>query len=151
MTCSGKPRFENVRGRFASNGTGQRWSGDADNRPHEQYGQDHQKHTGCTTTADTTDATGPVTGRAAVVPTQTSTQKGAVVTKLLAIDYDQTKEELEGQQESKAQVSVLQRSVLIMMEPIILGCVVVKSITIKAIHSASRFFAINGDADLPQK
>ena len=46
---------------------------------------------------------------------------------------------------------MLQGAVLIMMDPIILGCVVVKSLTIKAVHSASRFFAINNDADLVQK
>ena len=38
-----------------------------------------------------------------------------------------------------------------MMEPIILGCVVGKLLTIKAVHSTSRFFAINGNADLVQK
>ena len=63
----------------------------------------------------------------------------------------QKKEELERQQELKAQVSVLQGVVLIMMKPIILGRAVGKSLTIKAVHSASRFLAIKGDADLLQK
>ena len=63
----------------------------------------------------------------------------------------QTNEELEGQQEPKSQASVLQGSVLIMMEQIILGCVIGKLLTIKAVHSASRFFSINSDADFLQK
>ena len=67
------------------------------------------------------------------------------------MDDAQTKEDLEGQRESKVQALVLQGAVLIMMEPIILGCVVGKSFTIKVVHSASRFFAINGSADLLQK
>ena len=82
---------------------------------------------------------------------QTAPQKGAVVTKFLAMNNSQTKDDLEGQQELKAQASVLQGSVLIMMEPIILGCVVGKSLTIKAVHLESRFFAINGDAYFLQK
>ena len=88
---------------------------------------------------------------ASVIPTQTATQKGAVVTKFLVMYDSQNKEELEGQRESKAQVLMLQGAVLIMMEPIIVGCVVGKLLTIKAVHSASRFFAINGDADLLKK
>ena len=46
---------------------------------------------------------------------------------------------------------MIQYAVLIMIEPITLGCVVRESLTIKAVHSASRFFSINGDADLLQK
>ena len=41
---------------------------------------------------------------AAVVTTQTATQKGAFFTKLLAMDDAETKEDLEGKQELKAQV-----------------------------------------------
>ena len=48
----------------------------------------------------------------------------------------------------KAQASVLQGTVLIMMDPIILGCVVGRLLTIKALNLASRFFSINGNADL---
>ena len=44
-------------------------------------------------------------------------------------------------------MSVLQGAVLIMMEPIILGCFVGKLLIIKAVHSASMFFDINGDMD----
>ena len=67
---------------------------------------------------------------AAVVPTPTAPQTGAVVAKLLVMNNAQTKEKLEGQQESKAQKLVLQGAVLIMTEPIILGCVVEKLLTI---------------------
>ena len=63
----------------------------------------------------------------------------------------QTKEDLERQQESKVQASVIQGAVLIMMETIILGRVIRNLRTIKAVHLASRFFAINGNADLLQK
>ena len=80
---------------------------------------------------------------AIVVPTSAALQKGAVVA--------ESKDNMEGQKESKAQALVLQGAVLITMEPIILGCVVGKSLTIKAVHPASRFFAINDDADLLQK
>ena len=62
-TSSSKSRFENGCGMFLSNRTGQRWSGDTDKRPHEQYRRAHNQYTGQTTTADTTDATGPATGR----------------------------------------------------------------------------------------
>ena len=88
---------------------------------------------------------------AVVVPTPMALPKGAVVAKLLAMNDTQTKEELEGQQEPKAQTLVLQGAVLITAEPIILGYVVGKTLTIKAVHSTSRFFVINGDADLLQK
>ena len=91
------------------------------------------------------------TAGAAAIPTQTAPQKIAVLTKLLAVDDAQTKEELEGQQESKVQASFLQGSVLIMMDPTILECVVDKLLTIKAVHLERRFFAINGNADLLQK
>ena len=67
------------------------------------------------------------------------------------MDDAKTKEYLEGHRESKAQASVLQGAVLIMMKPIILGCVVGKLLIIKAVHSASSFSTINGDADLLQK
>ena len=67
------------------------------------------------------------------------------------MDDAKTKEYLEGHRESKAQASVLQGAVLIMMKLIILGCVVRKLLIIKAVHSASSFYAINGDADLLQK
>ena len=63
----------------------------------------------------------------------------------------QTNEELEKQQESKAQASVPQGTVLIMMDPIVLGCVFVKLPTIKAVNSTSRFFASKEDADFLQK
>ena len=53
----------------------------------------------------------------------------------------QTEEDLEGQRESKAQASVLQGALIIMMEPIILVCLVGKLLTIKEVYSASRFFA----------
>ena len=89
--------------------------------------------------------------RAAVIPTPTAAQKVSVVAKLLAINNAKTKEDLEGRQELKEEVSVLQGAVLIMMKPIILGRAVGKSLTIKAVHSASRFLAIKGDADLLQK
>ena len=46
---------------------------------------------------------------------------------------------------------MLQGAVLIMMEPIVLGCVFGKLLIIKAVHSASRFFDINGDVDFLQK
>ena len=88
---------------------------------------------------------------AVIVPTLAAPPKGAVIVNFLAMNNAQTKEELEGQQESNEQSSVLQGKVLIMMETIILGCVVEKLLTIKAVHLASRFFAINGDADLLHK
>ena len=65
---------------------------------------------------------------------------GAVVSKLLTMNDDQTKKDLEGKQESKLQAFVIQHAVLIMMEPITLGCVIRESLTITAVHSASRFF-----------
>ena len=37
------------------------------------------------------------------------------------------------------------------MEPIILGCIFGKLLTIKAVHLASSFFAINGNADFLQR
>ena len=88
---------------------------------------------------------------AVIVPTSAAPPKGSVIVKFLAMNDAQTKEDLEGQQESKAQSSVLQGAVLIMMETVILGCVVENLLTIKAEHSVSRFFAINGDADLLHK
>ena len=60
--------------------------------------------------------------------------KGAVVANFLAMNNDQTKKELEGQRESKAQALVLQGAVLIMMDPITLGCVIGKLCTTKAVH-----------------
>ena len=75
---------------------------------------------------------------AVVVPMSAAPPKGAVAAKLLAMHDAQTKEELEGQQESKAQESVIQGAVVIMIEPIILGCVFGKSLTIKSVHPASR-------------
>ena len=68
-------------------------------------------------------------------------KKGAVVAQFLAMNDSQTKEDLEGKRELKAQLSVLQGAVLITMEPIILGCVVGKLLTIKAVNLASRFLS----------
>ena len=46
---------------------------------------------------------------------------------------------------------MLQGAVLIMMEPIGLGCVFGKLLIIKAVHLASSFYTININADLLQK
>ena len=46
---------------------------------------------------------------------------------------------------------MLQEAVLIMMEPIVLGCVFGKLLIIKAVHLASSFYTININADLLQK
>ena len=89
--------------------------------------------------------------RAAVIPTPTAAQKVSVVAKLLAINNAKTKEDLEGRQELKEEVSVLQGAAIIIIGIIILGCVIGRLLTIKTVHLASRFFAINGNADLLQK
>ena len=77
--------------------------------------------------------------------------KGAVVRKLLDMSEIRTKDELLGHIESKTKTDVLRAAILMSLEPVVMGCIVGKSLTIKAFHSASKFFAINGDVDLLQK